>query len=139
VSLPEALEQTGFDRTQKSAFIWEGVTMYLAAAALAATLADVARLSAPHSILMTTYVTHRLSARYAALGRAAVASLALVSEPMRSFMSPSEMASLQERHGFVLRSDVRPSDATDRFGIESHARFAAHPDERLVVTERRPH
>lgn len=54
-SLGPALTTAGFDPTQPSAWIWEGVVMYLTDAALAETLRSIATLSAEGSKLLVQY------------------------------------------------------------------------------------
>jgi methyltransferase (TIGR00027 family) len=57
-SLDERLAASGYDATRQTAFIWEGVTMYLAAPAVDDTLAFIARHSARGSSVVFDYV-HR--------------------------------------------------------------------------------
>jgi methyltransferase (TIGR00027 family) len=54
-SLGPALAASGFDPKQRSAWIWEGVVMYLTDAALAETLRSIAVLSAEGSRLLVQY------------------------------------------------------------------------------------
>lgn len=53
--LVAALAAGGHDPTQPTAWVWEGVTMYLDDAALRSTLAAVRRMSAPGSALLAHY------------------------------------------------------------------------------------
>jgi methyltransferase (TIGR00027 family) len=53
--LAQRLREAGFDPSAPAVWIWEGVTMYLTDAAIAATLADVSGLSAPGSRLVVNY------------------------------------------------------------------------------------
>jgi methyltransferase (TIGR00027 family) len=53
--LAAALRSAGHDASAPTAWAWEGVTMYLDAAALRSTLAAVRRLSAPGSVLAAHY------------------------------------------------------------------------------------
>jgi methyltransferase (TIGR00027 family) len=56
--LASALDAAGFDRRRRTFFVWEGVTNYLGAAAVDATLRTVARGAPAGSALLFTYV-HR--------------------------------------------------------------------------------
>ncbi len=64
-SLGAALDRAGHDRSSPTCWIWEGVVMYLTRDAMRATLADIARRSAPGSTLIVNYHTlhRRLFAR----------------------------------------------------------------------------
>jgi methyltransferase (TIGR00027 family) len=55
--LEQALLGSGFDRHARSLWIWEGVTMYLPAAAVVDSLSTIGQLSAPDSVLVATYIT----------------------------------------------------------------------------------
>lgn len=55
-SLDTRLSEAGFDQRQPTFFVWEGVTMYLHAAAVDATLAFVATHSAPGSTIVFDYL-----------------------------------------------------------------------------------
>jgi methyltransferase (TIGR00027 family) len=58
--LDAVLERAGHDRATPTCWIWEGVVMYLTRDAMRATLADVAKRSAPGSTLIVNYHTaHR--------------------------------------------------------------------------------
>jgi methyltransferase (TIGR00027 family) len=54
--MPEKLRASGFARNLKTLFIWEGVTMYITAEAVDATLAFVARNSGESSSIVFNYI-----------------------------------------------------------------------------------
>lgn len=56
--LGEALERAGFDLSRQTFFLWEGVTNYLAAEAVDATLRYISG-AKPRSLLLFTYVNRR--------------------------------------------------------------------------------
>jgi methyltransferase (TIGR00027 family) len=58
-SLSDALRNAGFDQTQPTCFLWEGVTNYLSAEAVDEVLRQISR-SAPGSILLFTYIDRRV-------------------------------------------------------------------------------
>ncbi len=57
-SLDQRLFEAGYDPKLKTLFIWQGVTMYLAAAAVDETLHFVTRHSAPGSAIVFDYIYH---------------------------------------------------------------------------------
>tara|TARA_E500000178_G_scaffold341772_1_gene386116 strand:- start:849 stop:1817 length:969 start_codon:yes stop_codon:yes gene_type:complete len=54
------LEQAGFDPSRKTLFLWEGVSLYLSAEQVAATLAMVKQRAAPTSVLIADLYADRL-------------------------------------------------------------------------------
>jgi methyltransferase (TIGR00027 family) len=54
------LTQAGFDTTKKTLYLWEGVSLYLSAAEVAATLAAVQQQSAPNSAVVADLYAERL-------------------------------------------------------------------------------
>ena len=54
------LTQAGFDTTKKTLYLWEGVSLYLSAADVAATLAAVQQQSAPNSAVVADLYAERL-------------------------------------------------------------------------------
>lgn len=55
-TLKDVLTKAGYDRTRKTLFIWEGVTMYLDAQGVDSTLGFIARNGAPGSSVVFDYV-----------------------------------------------------------------------------------
>jgi len=135
VSLEQALTGAGFDRKRKSAWIWEGVTMYLAPSAVMHTLDTVKMLTHPGSVLVASYVTPKLSSRGYALSRLGVLALSAIAEPLQCTLDSETLA--QELHGrsFEVLSDKLPLDVSKQLGI-STALLAVVPDERIVVAKR---
>jgi methyltransferase (TIGR00027 family) len=83
--LDAVLERAGHDRARPTCWIWEGVVMYLTRDAMRATLADVAKRSAPGSTLIVNYHTahRRFFARLV---------FRLIGEPQISAWTREEMA-----------------------------------------------
>jgi methyltransferase (TIGR00027 family) len=98
--LDGALEAAGHDRSRPTAWVWEGVVMYLTPAAVEATLAIVARRSAAASHLALVYISPALA--YLVIGF----FLRRLGEPLRSSFSPVEMRALLTRHGFSVLTDA---------------------------------
>jgi methyltransferase (TIGR00027 family) len=99
-SLDAALAAAGHDAAAPTTWIWEGVVMYLTPDEIQATLAVVARRSAPGSVLSVAYHT---SAPYRFLVAIWVRR---VGEPLRSKFTREEMRALLLRHGFSVCRDV---------------------------------
>jgi len=107
-SLDTALERAGHNRSSPTCWIWEGVVMYLTHDVMRATLADIARRSAPGSTLIVNYHTahRRLVARL---------MFRLIGEPQISAWTPEEMAADLRSVGFVVREDSSIVDWNNRF------------------------
>ncbi len=101
--LADALDAAGFDRAGPSAWVWEGVTMYLSAAARGTTLDAVARLAAPESELLVTYV--RAADVRGSLRRVLCAGASLVGEPVRGLLEAAELAGELGARGFRVLED----------------------------------
>jgi methyltransferase (TIGR00027 family) len=102
--LDAGLAAAGHDPARPTTWIWEGVVMYLARAAIEATLAVVARRSAPRSRLVVLYHSP-------ALIRPIVGFFVRrIGEPLRSVFRPAAMRALLARYGFeVVHDDDLPT------------------------------
>jgi methyltransferase (TIGR00027 family) len=106
--LPAALRAAGFDPARTTCFIWEGVTHYLSAEAVASTLEDIASLAPPGSRLLFTYV-HRGVIDGSIEFDAAESALTVVNragEPWIFGLRPEEAAPFLARAGFRLLEDL---------------------------------
>ena len=107
-----SLTAAGLDPSAPAFVSWLGVTMYLTAEAISATLASLSRL-APGSELVTDYM---LTADLRDADGVAYADLVMPDserrgEPWLSFFTPEQMTGLLTRHGFTGVRDVRQRDA----------------------------
>jgi methyltransferase (TIGR00027 family) len=107
-----SLTAAGLDPAAPAFVSWLGVTMYLTAEAIGATLASLSRL-APGSELVTDYM---LTADLRDADGVAYADLVMPDserrgEPWLSFFTPEQMTELLTRHGFTGVRDVRQRDA----------------------------
>ena len=107
-----ALTVAGLDPAAPAFVSWLGVTMYLTAEAIGATLASLSRL-APGSELVTDYL---LTADLRDADGVAYADLVMPDserrgEPWLSFFTPEQMTGLLTSHGFTGVRDVRQRDA----------------------------
>lgn len=97
--LARLLRAAGFDGRRPACWLWEGVTMYLRAEAVAANLGTFAALSAPGSRLTLTYMRKDGDRVPRSL------FLALMGEPVRSGYSPAEITDVARRYGWECRRD----------------------------------
>lgn len=132
-SLERALLAQGFDARLPSVWLWEGVTMYLEQAAVDHSLATIARLSAPSSTLIATYLTPKVTAGPLPFARIGLATLALASEPVRSRSTPARMAQRLADAGFVVQRDVLPCAVARELGVAPGSGLWAAPDEHVVT------
>jgi len=111
------LKQVGFDERIPAVVLWEGVVSYLSEPAVAANMAVLARLLAPASRLILTYV-HRGavdgsvefpgSRRWKSwVGRSG--------EPFIFGFDPATLAEEVARYGFLLQSDVSTAEAAQHY------------------------
>jgi len=107
-SLAKVLEQAGHDRSSPTCWIWEGVVMYLRRDVMRATLADIAKRSAPGSTLIVNY--HTIHRRFFAR-----LMFRLIGEPQVSAWTPAEMAEDLRSAGFIVRDDSSMADWNARF------------------------
>jgi methyltransferase (TIGR00027 family) len=126
----EVLARAGHDREKRTTFVWEGVTMYLESDAIDATLASVARASAPGSVIAVTY-------HAADIGWESVPLTVLVraaGEPFKTRMTKAGMRERLEKYGFRVESDEGSDDWSERYLRQPGYRDG----ERLVVARVAP-
>jgi methyltransferase (TIGR00027 family) len=97
--LDTALTTSGHDPTRATTWIWEGVVMYLTQKDIEATLAVVARRSAPGSTLIVLYHQPALILRIVG------PLVRLLGEPLRSAFRPETMRALLARYRFTSVRD----------------------------------
>ena len=107
-SLDDVLERAGHDRLLTTCWIWEGVVMYLTHEAMHATLANIAKRSAPGSTLIVNYHTVHRHFIARMLFR-------LIGEPQISAWSPEEMAADLRSVGFRVAEDSGMGDWNQQF------------------------
>lgn len=132
-SLDDALSAAGHERARPTAWIWEGVTMYLPTAAVDATLGVIARRSARGSQLAMTYVDPS-AVPLAPLVRRAFGLL--FGEPLEAGFTPAALRALLAEHGLGVVRDGA-SDTWPRVLGGHPALAAVVRAERLVIAEKR--
>lgn len=136
--LERVLQQAGFDPAAPSVWLWEGVTVYLHEAAVRGTLATLARLSAPGSTLISTYVLPERVCGGALWALVAEAVLGAVAEPLRFVCTSEAFAALLQQHGFSVQRDL----GTEAYASQAHVPLLAlrvgMPREHVNVSVRLP-
>lgn len=120
--LDAVLRDAGYDRTQRTFFIWEGVTMYLPEAANQSTLRFIRSGSASGSAVVYDYVLDgalRPDGGGLHGAKSAAAYVASVGEPLLTGWSQSQAAAFAMREGLVVVSDLGPAELTARYLIGS--------------------
>jgi methyltransferase (TIGR00027 family) len=129
--LATVLNRRGYDQTQKTFFVWEGVTFYIPASAVDATLRFVANHSAPGSRIvfdyflesgLTTPGVSALNKRLAALG-----------EPFIFGIPDENREDFIARRGLVMAADVGINDLRGRY-VPGRFTNAAAPSVNYVCT-----
>ena len=115
--LAERLAVSSFDAGRPALFAWQGVIYYLSAAAIEATLEDVARVAAPGSellfdFLLPGFALDRGEGRALSLARLVTARMG---ERYISYHTPEQLAMLLERAGFELVEVSRDADLAARY------------------------
>lgn len=112
--LERALRAGGFDPGRPSVFLWEGVTQYLTAEAVDATLRAVRRLGAPGSALVFTYVDRVAIDQGAAAfpeARRWIEGVQKRGEPWIFGLDPAAVDGYLRARRFALTSDLSTADA----------------------------
>jgi len=111
--LDHELVVAGFDPSRPAIFVWEGVTNYLTAEAVDATLAVVRALAAPGSVLVFTYVDAGVldgAARFPEAQRW-VANVQRAGEPWTFGVDPDAAPAFLGERGFALVTDLSTRQA----------------------------
>jgi methyltransferase (TIGR00027 family) len=117
-SLEERLAASGFDATRRTLFLWEGVTMYLTADAVDATLALVAR-TAKGSSIVFDYVHRSLLDAPDDEQQRMLARVRASGEPYRFGVDPDGVAPLLARHALALVSNLDARALEERYLVGS--------------------
>jgi methyltransferase (TIGR00027 family) len=102
-SLAEALRAAGHQPEQRTAWVWEGVVMYLSEAALRSSLRAIASASSPGSVLIVNYHEPETSVGVTALRKVI---FGVLGEPQIGVRSRESMRAEIEAAGFELVSDT---------------------------------
>jgi methyltransferase (TIGR00027 family) len=117
--LPAELARAGHDKTRMTLTVWEGVTMYLSAAAVDATVRAVAALSAPGSPFVFTYMDRAHMTQPGLLARIVRRWVAGQGEPLVFGWDPPALAGWLAERGLDLEDDVTFAEGAHRL-LPSH-------------------
>jgi methyltransferase (TIGR00027 family) len=115
--LGAALLEAGYNPAERTFFIWEGVTNYLNAIAVDATLRLIASDSGPGSRLSFTYIHRGLldgSARFPG-SEPWVKAVQGAGEPFTFGLHPAELRAYLAERGLRLLSDISTAEALKRY------------------------
>jgi methyltransferase (TIGR00027 family) len=135
-SLPDALEQAGFEPDSRTLFIWEGVTNYLSEEAVNATLAFIGR-SPGGSRAVFTYVHKDIllhPGRYVG-GNKLHRTLNKLEEQMTFGLDPEDVQAFVAVHGLRLVDDVGSVDYRARYLGAKGPHLRGHEFYRVAVVD----
>jgi methyltransferase (TIGR00027 family) len=133
-SLEVELARGGHDETAPTAWIWEGVTPYLAKSAIESTLAVASSRSAPSSTMIATYLTPEMVSVPHVPRALLRAGFFALGEPIRHSMTSLEARVLFADHGFDVEADSGSEEWARRFLVGDRSLIGI--SERLAVAVR---
>jgi methyltransferase (TIGR00027 family) len=131
--LSQVLVGRGFDRERESCFVWEGVTNYLSADGVDATLREIACLLRPGGRLVFTYVDRRALDPGPRMRRLLEKS----GETWTFGLDPGEVEGYLEERGFSLVSDEAAPEYRARYPERFPKPRRGYEFYHLVFAERR--
>ncbi|MBP2330563.1 methyltransferase (TIGR00027 family) [Kibdelosporangium banguiense] len=132
--LAMALAGNGFDPAAAAVFVWEGVTNYLTADAVDATLAVLRKLGGS---LVLTYVDARALHEPSPFPEARrwVRAVARAGEPWTFGLLPTQVGEFLAERGFRLRADVSAFDAGQTWFAAQHRREQGSQLYRIAIAD----
>ena len=134
--LADRLASSGFDPTRRTFFLWEGVTPYLTADAVDATLALVAR-AAPGSSIAFDYIHRSTLVDPSADAKKQLDLARKQGEPYEFGVDPPDLAPLLERHGLALDSNLGADELAARYLVGSNGDVWGRPPPFLGIAHAR--
>ncbi len=117
-NLEERLAAARYEPSRSTLFIWEGVSVYLDAAAVDATLAMVARARKGSSLVFD--YTHRSALEHPdAHAKRHLAVVAKMGEPYRFGVDPDDLAALLAPHELSVEENLSAEELTARYLVGS--------------------
>jgi methyltransferase (TIGR00027 family) len=132
--LERSMAAAGYRESARSFILWEGVTNYLSAAAVDATLAWCAR-AAAGSRLLFTYIHRDVLTRPSAFQGAdrVFASLEKYGEQFSFGIEPAQLREFLAQRGFCLESDVGAAEYRARYYGEAARALRGHEFYRVAL------
>lgn len=129
-SLEECLNWGIFDKTKKTFFIWEGVSMYLQPTTIDHTLETLRKVALPGSEIVCDIWTPPVRGSLLAQSRRYAAPLmGLVGEPFRFSIQPEEVAGYFADRGYETLELSLPAELEEQYDLSGRRIF---PDMALV-------
>lgn len=125
--LGERLQASGHDPTQRTTWIWEGVTPYLTEDAIDATLGVVEARSARGGALVMTYGTPDLASVPRPIRPLVLSGFRVLGEDLRGLVTRERASELVRSHRFEVTADESIADVARRYGLRAP---------RLIIPER---
>jgi methyltransferase (TIGR00027 family) len=115
--LEDVLKAAGFQKGQKTLFIWEGVTQYLTAEVVNDTLEFVSAVSGVGSAIVFTYVRRGIidGTDCPEWFKGFLSFAARVGSPLKFGLEPAELEGYLAERGLKLISDVGAAEYQDRY------------------------
>ena len=136
--LADTLCRAGFKTEERTVAVWEGVISYLTADAVDHNFRTLARLLAPASSLIFTYVHRGALDGSMAFAEASrwKASVGSTGEPFIFGFDPAELAEYLAPRGFTLASDESTTAAAERYCGPLHRREPGSELYRIATARR---
>ncbi|HEY3141832.1 MAG TPA: SAM-dependent methyltransferase [Acidimicrobiales bacterium] len=133
-TLDAAMAEAGYEATVPTVFLWEGVTNYLTADAVDATLRWCAQ-AAAGSVLVFTYVHRDVLTNPGAFtgGERLFATLAKVGETFTFGFDPQQLPDYLAERGLVLEQDVGAAEFRARYYRAAAAKMHGHEFYRVAT------
>jgi len=135
--LGETLAEAGFGSGANTLVVWEGVTQYIAARAVDATLSDIRSAIAPGSRIVFTYVHSGLidgSLPMEGIEKL-MAEITRHAEPWIFGIHPGELAHYLAARGLELVADVGATDYRARYLEPARREMALFEGERIAIAQ----
>jgi methyltransferase (TIGR00027 family) len=135
-SLEHKLLDAGLDSTAATVWVWEGVSMYLAEAAVRDTLGLFGRLSGPGSLVVCDLLSESGSSRHSTDAQLWVMNLAMewfYSEPFLWYCPQHRVAAFFASCGLEVTEDWGLDELSARYGAREKGWLSATPSLRLIV------
>jgi methyltransferase (TIGR00027 family) len=117
-SLAERLADSGFVRGAPTFVVWEGVSMYLSRAAVDGTLAALAAVCGPGSVLAMDFWQHVGGVGGYSFRLALERGMKLIGEPITFPLAAGEVSPLLGEHGFAVRDLSDGDELTARYATD---------------------
>ena len=113
-TLEHVLEKAGYDSSQKTLFLWEGVSYYLEAESVAATLEFIARSVHPESVILFDYVVSVAKGDHGLFG------------------ANEFLQTMKEKHGHEALMFAIPENETASYLAQKGLKMVSHMDDKEI-------